>query len=420
MIKEWMGAIAVGGTGCLCIFPKLATGKPTVVNLSEADAEITNVAWAISRSEPLKPLIVFTVTSVVLIYSVTTREIVGKLWGHGGPITSLSVHPSCPELFCTTSRDFTARIYDLTFPPVQRPNNPRWFPNQGPSLAGPAHGLHMCEPEGDGIGRAVAVMVGGRSGGHTGAVLCSGTLREIESGFPSISPLDCNWQFIVWQWLGFDRFFPLGKLPQKIMRGTASDWRNSESFKVLSGYHIPPVAKCFHAYQSITHDPLLLVPLGRVIRIFNISQFSVRRPPKFPLDNSLVELTNNLSLGGSSSQSSTPGSTITSRTRAENELEQHGDESNSASDAPRDEEGQREQEELQEGDEGEDDAIPATTYPLPAPLATLFDSVKSWEVVPEVPQGGGPPEMPGITMCAMAFQGLGLDVDSCRHITTAK
>ncbi|KAM5531688.1 hypothetical protein V8D89_014608 [Ganoderma adspersum] len=171
--KEWMGAIAVGGTGRLFIFPKLATGKPTVVNLSEADAEITNIAWAISRKEPLKPLVVFTVTSVIIIYNVTTREIVGKIWGHGGPITSLSVHPSSPELFCSTSRDFTARIYDLTLPPVQRPNNPRWFPNQGSSLAGPAHGLHMCEPEGEGIGRAVAVMVGGRSGGHAGAVLCS-------------------------------------------------------------------------------------------------------------------------------------------------------------------------------------------------------------------------------------------------------
>ncbi len=33
--KTWMGAIAVGGTGRLCIFSKLATGRPTVVNLSE-------------------------------------------------------------------------------------------------------------------------------------------------------------------------------------------------------------------------------------------------------------------------------------------------------------------------------------------------------------------------------------------------
>ena len=48
-----------------------------------------------------------------------------------------------------------------------------WLPNTVPSLAGPAHGLHMCEPEGDGIGRCVAVMVGGRSGGHRGGVLCS-------------------------------------------------------------------------------------------------------------------------------------------------------------------------------------------------------------------------------------------------------
>ena len=33
--EKWMGAIAVGGTGRLCIFPKLATGRPTVVNISD-------------------------------------------------------------------------------------------------------------------------------------------------------------------------------------------------------------------------------------------------------------------------------------------------------------------------------------------------------------------------------------------------
>ena len=38
--KEWMGAIAVGGTGCLYIFPKLATGKSTVLSVSDVSGQL--------------------------------------------------------------------------------------------------------------------------------------------------------------------------------------------------------------------------------------------------------------------------------------------------------------------------------------------------------------------------------------------
>ncbi|KAI0335183.1 hypothetical protein GY45DRAFT_1240601 [Cubamyces sp. BRFM 1775] len=176
--KKWTGAIAVGATGRLLIFPKLATAIPIEVSLSsesalQPDAQVRNVAWILSNNTPLEPLVVFTVSSVITIFNVATRSVVGRLRGHGGLITSLSVHPIQPHLFCTTSRDFTTRIYDATLEPVQVPNNPHWPPLPQPSLAGPAHGLHMCEPEGEGIGQCVAVLVGGRSGGHKGAVLCS-------------------------------------------------------------------------------------------------------------------------------------------------------------------------------------------------------------------------------------------------------
>lgn len=45
--KEWIGTIAVGGTGCLFIFPKLATGKSTVVNLSEVSGPLFAVSYRI-------------------------------------------------------------------------------------------------------------------------------------------------------------------------------------------------------------------------------------------------------------------------------------------------------------------------------------------------------------------------------------
>jgi hypothetical protein len=55
--------------------------------------------------------------------------------------------------------------------PQQKPNNPHWPPSTVPSLGGGAHGLHMSEPEGVGVGRCVAVLMGGRSGGHQAEVL---------------------------------------------------------------------------------------------------------------------------------------------------------------------------------------------------------------------------------------------------------
>ena len=38
----------------------------------------------------------------------------------------------------------------------------------------------------------------------------------------TIGLLDDGVTVVVWQWLGFNRFFPPGKIPQKVMRGTAS------------------------------------------------------------------------------------------------------------------------------------------------------------------------------------------------------
>lgn len=60
---------------------------------------------------------------------------------------------------------------------MDQPNNPHWPPSQYPSSAGAAHGLHMNEREGSGIGRCIVVLMGGRSGGHQAAVL--GAVRRL-------------------------------------------------------------------------------------------------------------------------------------------------------------------------------------------------------------------------------------------------
>lgn len=86
-------------------------------------------------------------------------------------ITSIAVHHTHPYMFLTTSRDQTVRLYDLRFRPRQLPNNMYWPLSKHASLAGAGFGLHMNDSEGEGYGRCLAVLVGGRSGGHQAAVL---------------------------------------------------------------------------------------------------------------------------------------------------------------------------------------------------------------------------------------------------------
>ncbi|KAI0695161.1 hypothetical protein BC835DRAFT_1347868 [Cytidiella melzeri] len=90
-----------------------------------------------------------------------------------------------------------------------------------------------------------------------------------------------------WQWLSFDRFLRNGL--KKVMRGACEDWRKSGSFKLLSVYSVPMATPSIHVSTSPTrkHDPLLFVPDGVGIRIFNITRFSHREPPMLPLDEDI-------------------------------------------------------------------------------------------------------------------------------------
>jgi hypothetical protein len=88
-------------------------------------------------------------------------------------IRSVAVHPTFPNLFCTTSKDRTTRIHDIELTPKSQPNNPPWLPETLPSRAGPAHGLDMSGREGEGIGQCVAVLVGEMPGGHCTDVLAA-------------------------------------------------------------------------------------------------------------------------------------------------------------------------------------------------------------------------------------------------------
>ena len=139
---RWSGAVAVGGTGCIHVFEKMAAVQPLEVTLPEvgttdhlasnahtnatsmqSDAEVQNITWAISSVEPVKPLLVFTITSVILILDVTSCAIIGRLRGHGGvrittfqgyrPTVNTHRNIAANHLFVGASDSTPPSLYDI-------------------------------------------------------------------------------------------------------------------------------------------------------------------------------------------------------------------------------------------------------------------------------------------------------------------
>ncbi|EIN13808.1 hypothetical protein PUNSTDRAFT_56732 [Punctularia strigosozonata HHB-11173 SS5] len=129
------------------------------------------VAWALRSKPPLDPLVLCAHDRMLYAFNVKSRQFVAEIRGHGNSITSIAVEATHPSIVCTTSRDFSARIIDLDMEPRQEPNNPPMPPSKVPNLAGAPVGLQMTGREGNGFGRCLAVLAGGRAGGHQAAVM---------------------------------------------------------------------------------------------------------------------------------------------------------------------------------------------------------------------------------------------------------
>ncbi|THV07723.1 WD40 repeat-like protein [Dendrothele bispora CBS 962.96] len=181
MINEYTGLLAAASDRCVLLISSTRKSEtPIKIEIPEQTTRVTPtdktcVAWALSPEKPYNPLLLISFTKLLYIYDVRSKQICGCLRGHGGNITSINVHPIHPHIFCTTSRDFSTRIYRLSERPKEHPANLPWPAdrrlNTRTNLAGPAHGLDMSGEEGWGMGRCVVVLVGGLSGGHNAEVL---------------------------------------------------------------------------------------------------------------------------------------------------------------------------------------------------------------------------------------------------------
>lgn len=65
-----------------------------------------HVTWAINTNRPLEPLIVFTVSTVILIFDVSSQTLVGKLRGHGGVKLLAHMNSTEVDIICSLSPRF--------------------------------------------------------------------------------------------------------------------------------------------------------------------------------------------------------------------------------------------------------------------------------------------------------------------------
>ncbi|KAJ7103585.1 WD40-repeat-containing domain protein [Mycena belliarum] len=175
MVSEFSDAFVVGYGGSLYIL-RTSTGQSTCVSLKGTEVsddinETPQVAWALRSTHPFDPLALLADHRRIFVLNIRQKKIVGCVRGHGGRITSIAVHPTSPNIFASTSADFTTRIYDLDGLAQKNAENPVWPPWDGPSHTSAAHGMDGLDAQGSGLGRCVQILVGGRSGGHAWDVL---------------------------------------------------------------------------------------------------------------------------------------------------------------------------------------------------------------------------------------------------------
>jgi len=89
----------------------------------------------------------------------------------------------------------------------------------------------------------------------------------------------------IWRWLGFDRFFPPNHpKPSRVMRGCASDYQESSSFKLLSVVPISQLTRHLRVAYTLKNNYVIALILPDRIRLHNVADFQPRQRPSFPLE----------------------------------------------------------------------------------------------------------------------------------------
>ncbi|KAK7064271.1 coatomer beta subunit [Favolaschia claudopus] len=167
---EFSPAVAIVDSKSLYIL--LPNGTPSYCFPLDTDLQAdpqdrSQVAWALRSTQLSDPLVIVANNRRIFVFSVKHRKVYGYIRGHGG----IAVHPTLPNIFATTSADFTTRLYNLDHEIPLNEDNPIWPPWEGPAMASAAHGTDGVDSAGTGIGRCFQMLVGGRSGGHNWDVL---------------------------------------------------------------------------------------------------------------------------------------------------------------------------------------------------------------------------------------------------------
>ncbi|KAF7347878.1 Coatomer beta subunit [Mycena venus] len=171
MVVEFSDAFAMVDGKHLYIHtkPKFTSCFPLNAKVLQKE-DTPQVAWALRSSYPFDPIVLVADNRRILVFNVRQKRVVGLIRGHGGRITSIAVHPSSPNIFATTSSDFTTRIYNLDHKVSNTTENPIWEPWDEPSSGSAAHGTDGSDSTGSGIGYCFQILIRG-SGGHAWDVL---------------------------------------------------------------------------------------------------------------------------------------------------------------------------------------------------------------------------------------------------------
>lgn len=151
-----------------------------------------------------------------------------------------------------------------------------------------------------------------------------------------------------------------------------------ESFKILSSYSLQSTTLKLHVSApfvspdtgSTPHDPLVLVPMEKTIRIMNITDFKPRKPPPCPLDNVLAEQIRKLNI-----------------TTPQPEVSEEGHE--------------------EEGTQSKSGPPPTTGNHIPVEVSPedLFQSVEGWEASVTQTETMNRTTLPDINSCELAYGG---------------